>query len=145
MGGAPESQPLVGVVVEVFKEALQEAPVDRDGVLVVALADAVGLRMRDLHERGLAEDVVDVAAVSHLYGFRELEGLGRVHDDEFATGELLMRLEYVDAMDFFGCGVSEERAGEIRRFAEAWVEDIKLRRAVEGDIDVDVPDVPEVD
>ncbi|MFI6298821.1 hypothetical protein ACIBEJ_45040 [Nonomuraea sp. NPDC050790] len=140
VGCLPEVEP---VEVELLKEALQEPPVELGGVLVAALPDVAGLRMRDLHERGLPADILDVAAVSHLYGFRELEALGRVHTEDFSTGELLMRLEFVDSMDF--AGVAEERVDEIRRFAEAWVEDIKLRRAEEGDIDVDVPDLPSLD
>ena len=57
-----------------------------------------------------------------------------------------MRLEFVDLIadeEFEAYGVDGERVGEIRGFARAWVEDIGLRRAEEGDIDYD--DVPEPD
>ncbi|WP_281284012.1 hypothetical protein [Nonomuraea deserti] len=37
------------------------------------------------------------------------------------------------------------RIGEIRRFAHAWVEDIRLRRVDDGDADVDDPDLPDID
>lgn len=99
-----------------------------------------------LHERGLAHDVVEVASVSQPYGFRELEHLARLHDGGFSLAELVMRLEFVDLIadeDFEAYGVQGERLWEIRRFAGAWVEDIGLRRAEEGDIDYD--DVPDPD
>ncbi|MFF5209811.1 hypothetical protein [Streptosporangium sp. NPDC000396] len=112
--------------------------------------DAVGRRMRDLHERGLARDIVDIASVSHLYGFRELEHLARLHTEGFSLAELVMRLEFAELIadeDFEACGVDEEHIREIRRFSSAWVEDIKLRRADEGDAEygTDYDDVPDID
>ncbi|MEV4748748.1 hypothetical protein ACFQVD_22220 [Streptosporangium amethystogenes subsp. fukuiense] len=106
----------------------------------------VGPRVWALHERGLARDVIDVASVSEPYGFRELEHLARLHDEGFSLAELVMRLEFVALIadeDFEAHGVAGERLREIRRFAGAWVEDIGLRRAEEGDIDHD--DVPDPD
>lgn len=120
----------------VQRETLQRPPVECGQLLAVGLDDLVGQKMRALHERGLAEDVTDVAAVSSLYSFRELESLGAVHNEGFSAQELMMRLEFVDLMDV---------SAEVRRFAAAWVEDIKLRRAVEGDADYDDPDLPDVD
>ncbi|WP_433374494.1 hypothetical protein [Streptosporangium sp. CA-115845] len=106
----------------------------------------VGPRVWALHERGLARDVIDVASISGPYGFRELEHLARLHDVGFSLAELVMRLEFVALIadeDFEAHGVRGEQLGEIRRFAGAWVEDIGLRRAEEGDIDYD--DVPDPD
>ncbi|MER6175647.1 hypothetical protein [Streptosporangium sp. NPDC001681] len=106
----------------------------------------VGPRVWALHERGLARDVIDVASVSEPYGFRELEHLARRYDEGFSLAELVMRLEFVALIadeDFEAHGVRGERLWEIRRFAGAWVEDIGLRRAEEGDIDYD--DVPDPD
>nr|BFE87278.1 hypothetical protein GCM10020093_098790 [Planobispora longispora] len=114
---------------------------------VMALDDLVGLKVRTLHERGLARDVADVAAVSDLYGLRELERLARLHSEEFSLAELVMRLEFVDLIadeEFEAYGLDGERIREIRLFATAWVEDIKLRRADEGDAEYD-SDVPELD
>ncbi|GAA3099584.1 nucleotidyl transferase AbiEii/AbiGii toxin family protein [Streptosporangium carneum] len=131
---------------DLLREAFQRQPVIVGDVSVVSLDDAVGLKMRALHERSLARDVIDVASVSHLYGFRELEHLARLHNEEFSLAELVMRLEFVELIadeDFEAYGVGEERVGEIRRFAAAWVEDIGLRRAEEGDAEYD--DIPEPD
>ncbi|GAA3444799.1 nucleotidyl transferase AbiEii/AbiGii toxin family protein [Planomonospora venezuelensis] len=132
---------------DLMREALQHGPVLVGDLSVIGLEDAVGLKMRALHERSLARDVIDVAAVSELYGFRELERLGRLHNEEFSLAELVMRLEFVDLIadeEFEAYGLDEERIGEIRRFAAAWVEDVKLRRAEEGDAEYD-SDVPELD
>ncbi|GGK74751.1 hypothetical protein Ppa06_33420 [Planomonospora parontospora subsp. parontospora] len=121
---------------EVRDEAAGEAP-----------DEAVGSMMRALHERGLARDVAAVAGVSESYGFRELERLGRLHTGDFSLAELMMRLEFVDLIadeDFEACGADTGRIREIRLFATAWVEDIKLRRAEEGDADYDF-DVPGID
>ncbi|MEU8247621.1 hypothetical protein [Nonomuraea sp. NPDC048916] len=114
----------------------------------IGLDDAVGLRMRALHERGLARDVIDVAAVAHHYSFRDLERLARAHNDVFSPRELAMRLEFVDSIadeEFEAYGLGGDRVREIRRFAAAWAEDIKLRRAEEGDADYDDPDLPGID
>ncbi|WP_344969678.1 nucleotidyl transferase AbiEii/AbiGii toxin family protein [Streptosporangium fragile] len=148
MGRLVVSDPVTGQSCEfdLLREAFQRQPVIVGDVSVVSLDDAVGLKMRALHERSLARDVIDIASVSHLYGFRELEHLARLHNEEFSLAELVMRLEFVDLIadeDFEAYGLDEERIMEIRRFACAWVEDIGLRRAEEGDIEYD--DVPDLD
>lgn len=131
-----------------LREALQEPASVLEPCPVVGQDDAVGLKVRALHDRGLARDFIDVAAVSELYSFRELERLGAVHDDDFRTEDLLERLETVDALadeGFLGYGVDEDGLVRIRRFAYAWAEDIKLRRAEDGDTLRDPPDLPELD
>ncbi|WP_221762030.1 hypothetical protein [Nonomuraea sp. WAC 01424] len=111
-------------------------------------ADLIGPMVRDLHERGLPADVADVAAAAQGHSFRELERLAAAHLDGFSPAELLMRLEFVELMTderFEALGLDEPRIAEIRAFAGEWAEDIKLRRADDGDADYDVPDLPEVD
>lgn len=133
---------------DLLREALQERPTTHGLLKVLGLEDAVGLKMRALHERSYARDVIDIAAVSHLYAFRALESLARVHHDEFSLYELASRLEAVDFMDdeeFERYGVGEARIKEIRCFALDWLEDIKLRRVDDGDIDYDDPDLPDID
>lgn len=134
--------------VTLAREALREPPVTRDGITMAGLSDLAGLRTRDLHERGLAGDVADVAALAGTFSFRRLEQLAAAHLDGFSPHELLMRLEFVELMadeSFEAHGLDEHRIGEIRAFARTWAEDIKLRRADDGDADYDDPDVPEVD
>ncbi len=133
---------------DLLREALQERPITCGGLKVLGLEDAIGLKMRAVHERGLARDIIDVAAAAHLYSYRALEQLAVVHNDTFSVHELLSRLEFVDSMAdeaFEAYGLDEERTREIRRFAQGWVEDIKLRRADDGDVDYDADDVPDID
>ncbi|NRQ39661.1 nucleotidyl transferase AbiEii/AbiGii toxin family protein [Nonomuraea sp. NN258] len=137
-----------GCALHLLREALQRPPVSHEGLPVLDLEDAIGLKLRDLHERSLARDVIDVAAAAHLYSFRQLEHLARLHNDAFSLPELVMRLEFVELMDdedFSADGIGAERIREIRRFAYAWVEDVKWRRADDGDADHDDPDLPALD
>ncbi|MEW9547648.1 nucleotidyl transferase AbiEii/AbiGii toxin family protein [Nonomuraea sp. NPDC050783] len=150
MGRLLITDPATGETCEfdLLREALQQQPVTRGTIDVLGLDDAVGLKMRAVHERSLARDIIDIAAVAHLYSYRALEQLAVLHNDYFSVHELLMRLEYVDLMDdeaFEAHGVTRERVREIRRFVQGWVEDIKLRRADDGDVDYDAGDVPELD
>ncbi|MEV4573104.1 nucleotidyl transferase AbiEii/AbiGii toxin family protein [Nonomuraea jabiensis] len=133
---------------DLLREALQQAPITCGTLQVVGLDDAVGLKMRAVHERSLARDIIDIAAVGHRYTYRALEQLAAMHHEYFSTHDLLARLEFVDIMAdeaFEAYGVDEEQIRGIRRFTQEWVEDIKLRRADDGDIDYDDPDLPDID
>lgn len=133
---------------DLLREALQAQPLVIDLCPVVGQDDAVGLKVRALQGRGVPRDFIDVAAVAHLYSFRELERLGALHDDEWLLEDLTQRLGSVDLLAdeaFLAYGINDDRLREIKRFAYAWVEDIKLRRADEGDVDYDDPDLPDVD
>ncbi len=112
--------------VDLLREDLADPAEEVDGTPVVALLDAAGLAMRDLHERGTADDVLNVASVRALYSYRELETLGRAHLDDFAAEELADRLDAAEMMPL---------PREIRAWALAWAEDIRLRRPEEGDTD----------
>lgn len=134
--------------VSLLREPLRDRPLALEGYRVVGQDDAVGLKVRALHGRGLPKDFVDVAAAATRYSFRELERLGAAFEEDWLLDDLIQRLESVDLLAdeaFMAYGVDEERLHEIRRFAYAWAEDIKLRRADDGDADHDVPDVPEID
>jgi hypothetical protein len=134
--------------VDLLREALQQQPSVCGELRVVALDDAVGLKMRALYERSLARDVIDIAAVAHLYSFRDLERLGGLHAEDFSLPELVMRLEFVEFIadeEFAAYGVTADRVRDIRRLTSAWADDIKMRRADDGDAEYDVSDLPGVD
>ncbi|MFE3450618.1 hypothetical protein ACFXJ8_16965 [Nonomuraea sp. NPDC059194] len=134
--------------VSLLKEPLRDRPLTLEPYQVVGQDDAVGLKVRALHVRGLPRDFIDVAAAAERYSFRELERLGAAYEEDWLLDDLIQRLESVDLLAdeaFMAYGVDEERLHEIRRFAYAWVEEIKLRRADDGDIERDDPDVPEID
>ncbi|WP_053174667.1 hypothetical protein [Nonomuraea sp. SBT364] len=106
--------------------------------------DGAGELVLMLHDRGLPGDVAAAAALGGRWSFRELEGLARACDAGFSLDELVMRLEYAEFI------ADDEYAAhgdgpEIRRFAAAWVAEVKLRRADDGDAEYDVPDTPGVD
>ncbi|QYC39318.1 hypothetical protein Nocox_08470 [Nonomuraea coxensis DSM 45129] len=133
---------------DLLREAFQQHPVTRGTIRVLSVEDTIGLKMRALHERSYARDIIDVAAVRHLYSFRELESLARPHHESFSVHELADRLEFADLIadeEFEAYGLDEEGVRAVRRFAREWLEDIKLRRADDGDVDYDAEDVPGVD
>ncbi|WP_113698453.1 hypothetical protein [Nonomuraea lactucae] len=144
------TEPVTGECREValHREALQRPPITRDGRRLLDLDDALGMAMRALHDRGLAGDLAAVAAAAGLRSFRDLESLARPYTDDFSMAELAMRLEFAELMPdeaFERCGLEPGRAGGVRAFARAWAEDIKQRRAEDGDADYDDPDLPAVD
>ncbi|ETK33947.1 hypothetical protein GCM10009530_17870 [Microbispora corallina] len=133
--------------VTLLREPLRDRPADLGPCRVAGLDDAVGLKVRALHNRGLPRDFADVASVAGLYPFRLLEQLGAAHEDDWSAEDLVQRLETVDLLAdeaFAAYGLDEERIAAVRRFAYAWVEDIKLRRVEDGDAEFDL-DVPEID
>ncbi|MEV0825698.1 nucleotidyl transferase AbiEii/AbiGii toxin family protein [Nonomuraea rubra] len=133
---------------DLLREAFQQRPAMCGMLRVLSVEDAIGLKIRALHERSYARDIIDVAAVGHLYSFRALEGLARPHNDYFSVYELATRLSFVDSIsdeEFESYGLDAERIRTVRRFAQAWLQDIQLRRADDGDADFDHDDVPEID
>lgn len=119
-----------------LREALQARPLITELGPVVGLDDAVGLKVRALHGRGLPRDVVDVAAAAHRYAYRELERLGALHDDGFSVDELLARLDRVEHHPdeaYEACGLAADDIRRVRLFALNWAEDIRLRRVEDGD------------
>jgi Domain of unknown function (DUF1814). len=124
------------VEVTLLREALRARPCRTGLGTAVGLDDAVGLKVRALHDRGLPRDLVDVAAAARLYPYRELERLGALHDDGFSVAELLWRLDAVqqhpdEAYEAYGLAAGEIR--RIRLFALGWAEEIRLRRVEDGD------------
>jgi hypothetical protein len=133
---------------DLLREAFQRRPATCGMLRVLSVEDAIGLKMRALHERSYARDIIDVASVAHLYSFRALESLAKPHNDYFSPYELASRLEAVESMDdeeFEAYGLGEEQIRQVRRFAQAWLQDIQLRRADDGDAEYDYPDVPALD
>ncbi|GLW04968.1 hypothetical protein Misp01_00980 [Microtetraspora sp. NBRC 13810] len=134
--------------IDLLREALQDQPMLMELCPVIGLDDAVGMKVRALHGRGMPRDFIDVAAVSDLYGHRDLERLGALHEEDFRLQDLVDRLETVDLLAdeaFAAYGLDDEGVRRIRGFAHAWAEDIKLRRSDDGDLDGEDFDLPEVD
>ncbi|MBZ4317951.1 hypothetical protein [Streptomyces huiliensis] len=122
--------------VGIAKETLWRAPARGGSVLVLAVEDAVGIRVRALADRGLARDLVDVHAASDRWSRVELEELGRRHaPDAFELADLKARLEGLDWLgdaDFAACGPAGADAEGLRRWAQFWADDIGERLAEEA-------------
>lgn len=133
--------------VDLLKETLQKPPVKIEEIPVVHLDDAIGLKIRALHERSVTRDYIDAAAAGRFLRFRELERLARPHTERFSPRTLVENLEVVEGLplrDFEEYGLDEEQIREVYRFALAWADEIKQWRFADGDADEDYePDIEE--
>ena len=99
---------------------------------MLALDDAVGLKMRALHDRAAHRDFIDVhaAATRGGYTYADLERVAAVHTPYFALADLADRLEAVELRDdrtFYGYGLDDAQIAEVRRWALGWTTDIRAR------------------
>ncbi|GAA2111168.1 hypothetical protein GCM10009780_66750 [Actinomadura alba] len=114
------------------------------GFPVVGFDDAIGLRMREVHGRGVARDLIDAASLADIYGFERLEWLGRSHEPDFSLERLAARLESAELRDdaeFAEYGLDHEEVLRVKRFAAEWAQDINLRLLEETPYEDD-PDDP---
>ncbi|MET9761529.1 hypothetical protein ABZ016_21110 [Streptomyces sp. NPDC006372] len=122
--------------VGVHKEVLWRPPVATELGPALSLDDLVGTRVRDLADRGLARDLVDVHAASARWSHPELEELGRRHSpDAFDLTDLQSRLTGTDWLDdsaFTAHGLDVRDVAGLRRWAQEWADDI-AERLIEGE------------
>jgi hypothetical protein len=119
--------------VDLLKEALGP-PAVLDAGPVVALGDAVGLKVRALHGRTLHRDFIDVHAAASQFAAEELERLGARHTPGFSLAELADRLGAVHMLDdesFRAYGLDDRAISAVRGWATQWETDIRLRLAEE--------------
>ena len=117
--------------VDLLKEAIGPPVRMRIGP-VLSLDDAVGLKMRALHDRALHRDYIDVHAATTAGGYtrQEAERLGARHTDHFGLDELADRLEAIDLRDertFTAYGLTAAEIAELRRWAFEWAADLRAR------------------
>ncbi|MFF5980938.1 nucleotidyl transferase AbiEii/AbiGii toxin family protein [Streptomyces olindensis] len=117
------------------KEVLWRPPVVTELGPALSLDDVVGTRVRDLADRGLPRDLVDVHAASARWSHPELEELGRRHaPDTFDLTDLQARLTGTDWLDdsaFAAQGLDVRAVAGLRRWAQEWADDI-AERLIEG-------------
>ncbi|MGW3183824.1 hypothetical protein DR950_30795 [Kitasatospora xanthocidica] len=137
--------------VELRKEPLGHRPVRFDlgapgpdeppAVLpVVALEDAAALTTALLVDRGMPRDLIDVHALTRCYREGELLALAAELDPDFQPAALAERLEALaEAADgrFRARGVPAGEVAELKRWALAWAQDLRLdlletREAADG-------------
>jgi hypothetical protein len=116
--------------IDITTAALSVTPSVLDRCPVVGFDDAIGLRMREVHGRGAARDLIDAASLAGIYGFERLEWLGRSHEPDLSLERLAARLESAelrDDMEFAEYGLDHEDVLRVKRFAAEWAQDINLR------------------
>lgn len=123
--------------VDLLKEAIGP-PVRLDVGPVLALDDAVGLKVGALHDRATHRDFIDVHAAHARGGYtlNDLERLGARHRSGFSLSELMDRLGAVELRDdvhFFDYGLTEADVQELRTWVAGWAESLR-RRAASQDI-----------
>jgi predicted nucleotidyltransferase component of viral defense system len=124
---------------DILKEAFEPPPDITPYGPVLPLDAVIGTKVRALASRGLPRDLIDIHAASKLRSNAELEALGEryARDDEFSLTELADRLdgtEWYDDQAFAEYGISAEDIASIRRWAQAWSDDIR-RRIYQPDVD----------
>ncbi|MEV4872495.1 hypothetical protein [Streptomyces syringium] len=126
-------------VVDIVKETLWRPPVPGEYGPVLAVEDAVGLRVRALADLGLARDLVDVWSGSDRWSYAELEEWGRRHGrDAFDPADLQARLErseWIDDREFAAYGFDDAATAALRRWAQLWADDIAERLMEEAPVE----------
>lgn len=125
-----------GCEVDLLKEAI--GPPTRLTVgPVLAIDDAVGLKMRALYNRTMPRDIIDVRAAGAAgYSTLDLERLGRQHTPEFRAEELADRLGAVAELPdrgFTAYGLTDDTIASLRAWAIAWERELRARLASEPD------------
>ncbi|MEW2383179.1 nucleotidyl transferase AbiEii/AbiGii toxin family protein [Micromonospora sp. NPDC047707] len=121
----------VACEVDLLKEAIGP-PAHLSIGPVLALEDAIGLKVRALHERAAHRDYIDIRAANSRMSLHELESVGARHTAGFSLEELADRLGGVRELDdetFLAYGLDEAEIDGLRRWALAWEADIRCRLA----------------
>lgn len=122
--------------VDLLKEAIGPPTVMSIGP-VLSFQDAVGLKMRALHDRAAHRDFLDIRAANARLAYRELESLGAAHAPHFSLEELADRLGSIDERDerrFRSYGLAADEIAELQRWARTWESDLR-RRIAGGEAD----------
>jgi predicted nucleotidyltransferase component of viral defense system len=132
---------------DILKEAFEPSPDTTPYGPVLPLDAVIGTKVRALASRGLPRDLIDIYAASKLRSNAELEALGQryARDDEFSLIELADRLdgtEWYDDQAFAEYGISAEDIASIRRWAQAWSDDIRRRIYQPGVDEEDEEELP---
>lgn len=122
--------------VTLHKETLSGPPAVTAYGPTLSLEDAVGTKIRALHDRGLAVDLIDARAAAARFTLPDLENLARRHThDDLDLPTLQSRLTGTDHYPdtaFTAYGVPEDEISALRAWAQAWSTDIAERLLEEG-------------
>ncbi|MEU3796031.1 nucleotidyl transferase AbiEii/AbiGii toxin family protein [Streptomyces fructofermentans] len=126
--------------IDLLKEVFHRPPAYTAAGPTLSRDDAVGLKVRALHDRGFPRDVIDVYSAHHLYTTAELEQLGAQHEEDFDLDELRGRLEavtFTSDHEYSAYGLSDDQIAAVRAWAQRWQDDLGLRLAARYDGDSD--------
>jgi hypothetical protein len=122
--------------VDILKEGFNRPPESTPWGPVLALDDVIGTKVRALADRGYPRDLVDIHAAARIRSQNELESLGRKCAwDEFSLEGLADRLSSVQWRadeEFSAYGLSGDEIAHLRRWAQAWSDDINRRLYAEN-------------
>jgi hypothetical protein len=117
--------------VDILKEGFTWPPIDTPYGPVLSFDDVIGTKVRALADRGYARDLIDIHAASRLRSQAEMESLGRrLAWDEFSLEGLATRLSFAQWRadeEFAAYGLTEAEITDLRRWAQAWADDINQR------------------
>lgn len=117
--------------VDLLKEAIGPPTMLSIGP-VLSFDDAVGLKVRALHERAAHRDYIDVQAANARLSWTEIEERGARHTFEFSLEELADRLGNIHDLDdhtFMSYGLDAAQITQLRQWAVDWESDIRARVA----------------
>lgn len=122
--------------VDVLKEPLNHPVVWMEFGPVIALADAVALKMGALHDRALPRDVLDAHGASSRFTRAELIAACRAAlDEEFSLETLRDQLAFASTYPdeaFIRYGARPDLIAEVKAWALNWSTDIGLSMAEAG-------------
>lgn len=121
----------VACEVDLLKEAIGPPATLSIGP-VLAFEDAVGLKVRALHDRAAHRDYIDIHAANERLSWAELEVLGARHTIGFSLEELADRLGGIHELDqetFASYGLTEADTRQLTTWAARWELDIRTRLA----------------
>ncbi len=117
--------------VDILKEGFNRPPQATPWGPVLDLDDVIGTKVRALADRGYPRDLVDIHAAAKIRSQGELESLGRKAAwDEFSLEGLATRLssaQWRADEEFSAYGLSAEEIADLRRWAQAWSDDLNRR------------------
>ena len=117
---------------DILRESFSRPPDTTPWGPVLAFDDVIGTKVRALAGRGLPRDLIDIHAASRHRTMTELELFGQRHawEEQFSLQDLKFRLDGADWYDdqaFAEYGLSDDEIADLRRWAQAWSDDLNRR------------------
>jgi predicted nucleotidyltransferase component of viral defense system len=123
--------------IDILKEPLNRPAAVMSFGPVLALEDAVALKMGALHDRGLPRDLIDIYSAAAYFSRGELMALGRrALDEDFYPEDLRDQLDHAAVYpdeEFEVYGLRSEQITAMKSWAQQWADQIG-REMTEGSL-----------